>query len=738
VVSNENFKLKTIPKLNPLGREYFKWWKEQKRLCIEGYWSGGKWMPGNLYFYINFWKIQLNKDEHSKTKIIASPFLRDIEWELAYYWMETRGFSGFELDDEYSCYRGLETTENETASGIILLDDPEPTFNLPKSCFKKDGALKKYIPARDYLRKIHKGDLGRPLFENEAKNMMMIGSRGFGKSYFVAGAVIAHQFLMDGATWHWELLESKKTEQPMTTEVLVGAGDAKYSNDLLAKVKLGLDEIPGDMMLNGETHPSPLKKAYSGSWKPADMIIAEYEKKIGGEWQTLGSRSKIQHRSFNNDEFAGNGTRPSVYVIEECGFCPNIEGIHGAMAESTANGSVKFGSGLYLGTGGDMDGGGTVGTKKMFYDPDAYDLISTVDIWENKGKIGIFVPATKGLNKYKDKEGNTNEEAALKHLLKVRETKKKASSKDPLNKELQNRPLKPSEAFLVLSGNIFPVADLQNQLGFVEASTDGNIVGTSGELIIDENGKVKFEPDLKKKLIPCDFPVASKDDTTGCVVIWEHPEMSPAPYGYYLAGTDPYDQDKAPNSVSLGSTFIMKRATPGLSTRDQIVAEYTARPATAEQHHEIVRRLMVYYTGLDLYENEKNTLKMHFKNMNSLHYLAYTPTILKATKDSNVDRTYGIHMTNSIKSELEIYTRDWLITPVGDGKLNLHFIYSKPLLKELIAYNEDGNFDRVIALMLCVCNKMNFAKLISKRKEEIKRDNFFDRQLFITKRTGWQ
>ena len=26
---------------------------EEKKRCIEGYWVGGVWMPGNLYFYVN-------------------------------------------------------------------------------------------------------------------------------------------------------------------------------------------------------------------------------------------------------------------------------------------------------------------------------------------------------------------------------------------------------------------------------------------------------------------------------------------------------------------------------------------------------------------------------------------------------------------------------------------------------------------------------------------------------------
>ena len=73
---------------------------------------------------------------------------------------------------------------------------------------------------------------------------------------------------------------------------------------------------------------------------------------------------------------------------------------------------------------------------------------------------------------------------------------------------------------------------------------------------------------------------------------------------------------------------------------------------------------------------------------------------------STVSRGYGVHMSEPIKIQAEIYLRDWLLekradTDEGD-KLNLHSILSIPLLKELISYDKQGNFDRAIAFMLCI------------------------------------
>ena len=60
MIHNSNFRLKEIPNFHP-ELEYYdrvSFWKEEKRKCIEGYWVGGKWMPGPLYYYINFHNIQ--------------------------------------------------------------------------------------------------------------------------------------------------------------------------------------------------------------------------------------------------------------------------------------------------------------------------------------------------------------------------------------------------------------------------------------------------------------------------------------------------------------------------------------------------------------------------------------------------------------------------------------------------------------------------------------------------------
>ena len=85
IINNSNFILEEIPDLHP-DLEYYErieFWKGEKRKCIEGYWSSGKWMPGPLYYYVNFHHI-LFEDDSSVSQATGLPWLRDIDWEMYY------------------------------------------------------------------------------------------------------------------------------------------------------------------------------------------------------------------------------------------------------------------------------------------------------------------------------------------------------------------------------------------------------------------------------------------------------------------------------------------------------------------------------------------------------------------------------------------------------------------------------------------------------------------------------
>lgn len=75
---------KGIPKMSEDSIEYEAWWKEQINRCIYGYSVGDVTIPGRLYFYVNFFKIEMDAKlkNGSYIKKLGNPFLRDIDWEI--------------------------------------------------------------------------------------------------------------------------------------------------------------------------------------------------------------------------------------------------------------------------------------------------------------------------------------------------------------------------------------------------------------------------------------------------------------------------------------------------------------------------------------------------------------------------------------------------------------------------------------------------------------------------------
>jgi len=101
--------------------------------------------------------IQLNKGE-SNIKTFARPWLRDLEWKVFRYYTACRGFSGFELDEEYSSHYALLNED---------FDDEYLTRNFP-STINSDGERKQFLHPIDNLEMQHPYHKGRALFNNQA------------------------------------------------------------------------------------------------------------------------------------------------------------------------------------------------------------------------------------------------------------------------------------------------------------------------------------------------------------------------------------------------------------------------------------------------------------------------------------------------------------------------------------------------------------------------------------------
>ena len=153
-----------------------------------------KWIPPWTHFYVNHWYIEGDKNtRYGKAKVWFRPDLRDLEWIRGYIFADAKGFSGFEGDEERTCYRPLQDMEmfNEHYLPLLTPDQIE-------ALQKPDGSWKEYVPALEVLYAHYDRPLGKALFMNTAESVMDVEARGSGKSFDAVGRT-AWGWITDGA-----------------------------------------------------------------------------------------------------------------------------------------------------------------------------------------------------------------------------------------------------------------------------------------------------------------------------------------------------------------------------------------------------------------------------------------------------------------------------------------------------------------------------------------------------------
>lgn len=428
---------------------------------------------------------------------------------------------------------------------------------------------------------------------------------------------------------------------------------------------------------------------------------------------------------------------------------PRLTDMYNVLTPSVEEGDIVFGQIYMLGTAGDNESD-FAGAQEIMYNPKGYRMYALPNVFDknNQGRPNFvfFFPG------YVNRKGCYNEDGvsdvikALIEILMNRYTKKYNSS-DPntIIKVIAEVPITPAEAIVKTGVNMFPVVDLTERLQQLDNNPREFDDVYTGELVMNTKGEVEFRPGGQPIR---EFP--HKDNKIeGAVEIFQLPEIdrnTGKPFnGRYILGCDPYDDD-ASNTMSLGSVFVLDLWT------DKIVAEYTGRPLFAEDFYEVCRRLCLYYNGRMNYENNKKGLFSYFSKNNCTYLLTDQLEFLRdkqMIKDVGYgNKAKGTNATLAVNSYAKNLLRAWLLRPTVviqevDGEQvevaipALFTVRSRALIKELINFNSEGNFDRISAmgmLMLLREDKMiTYQGNISKERQEresasyLGNDPFFDR-----------
>lgn len=623
------------PNANP-NSEYGKWIREERRRIWDGYVreSDGEWVTGYLYWFLNYSPMMLSKIREYKDKDGK----------------KRKSKRADRVESLPECWEGIYWR-------FHCLDQAS------------NGGL--------YNN-----------FEG-GQHMAELASRGKGKSYSLA-SILNHIFVVG---------ENKDAHEKVKGIVTA------YQKEYLTKD--GVLNKFVDMANFCATNTQFPRKRLKNSLQEMTWTMGYKDMELDIE---RGTQNTVLGVSSKDDESKLRGKRAAKILIEEFGTFPRLVDLYNVLLPSVQDGDIIFGQIYMLGTAGDNESD-FAGAQEIMYNPRGYNMYALPNVFDkyNQGKpyFVFFFPG------YVNRKGCYNEDGVsdiIKALIEIlmNRYRVKYNSTDPntIIKTIAEVPITPVEAIVKTGVNMFPVADLTERIGQLDSNpTEYNDVYV-GDLVFGKDGQVEYKPTSAQPIR--DFP--HKDNKIeGAIEIFQMPEIDKStnkPYNdRYILGADPYDDDES-NTMSLGSIFVLDLWT------DRIVAEYTGRPSFADDYYEICRKLCLFYNGRLNYEYNKKGLFSHFSTRNSLYLLTDVLDFLKEKqmmKDGIGNKSKGTNASPAINAYARSRLRSWLLSPVpviqtidGESKEvmvpRLFTVRNRALLKELINYNSEGNFDRISAM----------------------------------------
>lgn len=653
------------PNANP-NSEYGKWVREERRRIWDGYVreSDGEWVTGYMYWFLNYSPMMLSKIREYKDK-------------------------------------NGKKRKSKRADRIEAL--PE--------CW--EGIYWRF----HCLDQASNGGLYNN-FEG-GQHMAELASRGKGKSYSLA-SILNHIFVVG--------------ENEEAHEKVKGIVTA-YQKEYLTKD--GVLNKFVDMANFCATNTQFPRKRLKNSLQEMTWIMGYKDVDLDIE---RGTQNTVLGVSSKDDESKLRGKRAAKILIEEFGTFPRLVDLYNILLPSVQEGDIVFGQIYMLGTAGDNESD-FAGAQEIMYNPKGYNMYALPNVFDkyNQGKpyFVFFFPG------YVNRKGCYNENGVsdvIKALIEIlmNRYRVKYNSTDPntIIKTIAEVPITPAEAIVKTGVNMFPVADLTERVGQLDANPTEYDDVYVGDLVFNKDGQVEYKPTSAMPIR--DFP-HKNNKIEGAIEIYQMPEIdknTDKPYNdRYILGADPYDDDES-NTMSLGSIFVLDLWT------DRIVAEYTGRPSFADDYYEICRKLCLFYNGRLNYEYNKKGLFSHFSTRNSLYLLTDVLDFLKEKqmmKDGYGNKSKGTNASPAINAYARSRLRSWLLAPVPimqtiDGEEKevmvprLFTVRNRALLKELINYNSEGNFDRISAmgmLMLLREDRMiRYQGNVSKEKQERANNNY--------------
>lgn len=460
-----------------------------------------------------------------------------------------------------------------------------------------------------------------------------------------------------------------------------------------------------------------------------------------------GSLNQVMGVSAKDDSDKLRGKRGYI-LFEEFGNFPSLLDLYDVTRKSVEDGDYTFALMYLIGTANNKEAN-FQSAKTLLYATESYNIESLKNVYDKKGQgrdtFGFFFPSYINRAGCYNKDGISDVVKALLQVLMNRYKAKYGADPTSVLRVIAEDPITPAEAIIKVKDAYFPVAALNERAQ--QLDTNPHIYDDIyvGELFFNNSNQVEFRPtgDIPIRKFPVD------NDTKGALEIYVMPEKDSTGTVFndrYILGYDPTNNDQA-ESHSLASVFVFDLFT------DRIVAEFTGRTEFADDMHEIVRKLCLFYNGKVLYESNIKGCYSYMEKMHSTYLLADTPQYLRdkqIIKYSGFGSSAkGVSATAPVNNFANRLIKDWFnkLVPIertdenGNKEIiqtpSLYLLKTRALIEEAIQFNPEINVDRIRALGMVMLyreeyvilygNNLNKESREKVRKDDPSNDPFFQR-----------
>lgn len=515
-----------------------------------------------------------------------------------------------------------------------------------------------------------------------------LAKRGCAKSYFLA-TIMSHNLIVG---------ESEATHKRCIT-VLTAAQKEYLKDDKDGTLNKFIPEL--SFVIDNTPFPNLLLKN-----SPNEMSWQMGYKKPNGA--IGGSMNQVLGVSAKDDSDKLRGKRGWI-LYEEMGTFDGLLELYDVTRKSVEDGDYTFACMYLVGTANNKESS-FLSAKKLLYAPNSYNIQSVPNVYDKKGSgkdvFGFFFPAYINRAGCYNKDGISDVIKALLQVLMARYKAKYGADPTSVLRVIAEDPITPAEAIIKVKDAYFPVASLQERADTLDKNPSLYDDIYVGELYTTGTGEIEFRPtdDIPIRTYPVD------NDTKGALEIYSMPKKDREGKVFndrYIIGVDPYDNDQA-ESHSLYSIFVLDTFV------DNLAAEYTGRTNFADEAHDMVLKLCIFYNAKALYESNKKGLYSYMEKTRNTFRLADTPEYLRDKQlvkySSFGSNAKGVNVSANINNFANRLIKDWLLMKVPievkqeDGHIEiqevpkLYTLKTRALIEEAIQFNPDINVDRIRAL----------------------------------------